>query len=145
MRKWKQKNLIPPLKLYVFALSSPPLSFKNGFLTTNCIFCIPPPPHPTPTDHFFFENFLSPTSISFLSFFFFQAAHIGSHWEMFYKKSVLQLCENQSKNTCKGVQFFVKDAGFKSTTLLKLNSFKGISHRSWTQMQLHTLQISYFK
>ena len=31
-------------------------------------------------------------TISFLSFFFFQAAHIGSHWEVFYKKSVLQLC-----------------------------------------------------
>ena len=31
-------------------------------------------------------------TISFLSFFFFQAAHIGSHWEVFYKKSILQLC-----------------------------------------------------
>ena len=31
-------------------------------------------------------------TISFLSFFFFQAAHIGSHWEVFYKKAVLQLC-----------------------------------------------------
>ena len=25
-------------------------------------------------------------------FHFFQAAHKGSHWEVFYKKSVLQLC-----------------------------------------------------
>ena len=31
-------------------------------------------------------------TILFLSFFFFQAAHIGSHWEVFYKKAVLQLC-----------------------------------------------------
>ena len=30
-------------------------------------------------------------TISFLSFFFFQAAHIDSHWEVFYKKAVLQL------------------------------------------------------
>ena len=38
------------------------------------------------------------------------------------QKSILQLCSNQSKNTCKGVQFFIKVAGFKSATLLKLNS-----------------------
>ena len=50
-------------------------------------------------------------TISFLSFFFFQAAHIGIHWL----------------------------AGFKSATLLKLNPFTGIFHRSWTQMQLYTL------
>ena len=31
--------------------------------------------------------------ILFLSFLFFQAVHIGSHWEvLFYKKAVLQLC-----------------------------------------------------
>ena len=61
------------------------------------------------------------------------------------QKSILQLCSNQSKNTCKGVQFFIKVAGFKSATLLKLNSFTGISHRFWTQMQLYTLWISYFE
>ena len=68
-------------------------------------------------------------TISFLSFFFFQAAHIGSDWEMFYKKVVLQLCKNQSKNTCKGVQCSIKVARFKFATLLKLNSFTGIFHR----------------
>ena len=31
-------------------------------------------------------------TIWFISFFFFQTVHIGSHWEMFYKKAVLQLC-----------------------------------------------------
>ena len=43
------------------------------------------------------------------------------------------------KKYCKGVQFFIKVACFKSATLLKLNSFKGIFHRFWTQMQLYTL------
>ena len=48
------------------------------------------------------------------------------------------------KNTCKGVQVFIKVARFKSATLLKLNSFTVIFHRFWTQMQLYTLQ-SYFE
>ena len=43
------------------------------------------------------------------------------------------------KNTCEGVQFFIKVAGFKSVTLLKLNSFTGVFHRFWTQMQMYTL------
>ena len=45
----------------------------------------------------------------------------------------------RSKNSCKRVQFFIKVARFKSATLLKLNSFTGIFHRSWAQMQLYTL------
>ena len=61
MRKCKQKGLIPPLKLFVFPLSSPPLGFKNGFLTTNCIFCIPPHPPPL-TDHVFLK--ISPPTTS---------------------------------------------------------------------------------
>ena len=32
------------------------------------------------------------TLLTFRSLFFFQAAHIGSYWEVFYKKSILQLC-----------------------------------------------------
>ena len=82
-------------------------------------------------------------TISFLSFFFFQAAHISSHWEVFYKKAVLW--QNQSKNNCKGVRFVIKVARFKFATLLKLNSFIGTFHRFWTQMQLYTSQISYFE
>ena len=79
------------------------------------------------------------TLFHFFHFFFFQAAHIGRHWEVFYKKVVLQLCQNLSKNTCEGVQFFMKVARFKSATLLKLNSFTAIFHRFWTQMKLYTL------
>ena len=48
---------------------------------------------------------------------------MGSHWEVFYKKAVQQLCYiTNQKNACKGVQFFIKVARVKSATLLKLKS-----------------------
>ena len=40
---------------------------------------------------------------------------------------------------------FIKDAGFRSTTLLKLNFFTGIFQRFWSCHQLDTLQNSYFE
>ena len=43
------------------------------------------------------------------------------------------------------LSFFIKVVRFKSATLIKLNSFTGILHRFWTQMQLYTLQISYYE
>ena len=50
------------------------------------------------------------------------------------------------KNTCKGVQFFIKVACFKSATLLKLNSFTGIFHRfSYILCRLAILKNTYLK
>ena len=67
-------------------------------------------------------------------FHFFQAAHIGSHWEVFCKKSILQ--KTSQKIPAKEFNYSSRLQVCKFT---KLNSFTGIFHRFWTQMQLYTL------
>ena len=80
-------------------------------------------------------------TLSFLSFFFFQTVHIGSDWEVFYKKS-------GSATFLKPIKKYWQRSSicnFKSATLWRLNSFTGTFHRFWTQMQLYILQISYLE
>ena len=60
-------------------------TFINPSKTNNELFLITYYEEQCQTEYY--EN-----TLSFLSFFFFQAVHIGSHWEVFYKKPVPQLC-----------------------------------------------------
>ena len=60
-------------------------------------------------------------------------------------KNTLFIFTNQKIPNLPISKFFIKAAGLKSSTLLKLISFTGIFRRFWTQMQLYTLQISYFE